>query len=232
MFEMRRKLNPEDTRERIVRAAGEVFGRHGFDGTTIRQITRRAGVNVAAVNYHFRDKAELYLRVLREAKGLAEKITLSHYPGEPEEQLRSLIFTFVRALLDPNRPAWHMQVITQEMMRPTPALDTLVREITEPVFRHLRSVIGAVAGKPVPGTKLDLLAASILGQCLFYVRSRPMIERLMPEVSRDTDRAEHIAGHIATFSLAALCELYQNKSRLARKGKASHRSRIPAFDLR
>src|ERR1700743_1045524 len=111
---MKRRLNPEDTRERIVRAAGEGFGRQGFDATTIRQITKRAGVNVAAVNYHFRDKAELYLRVLREAKALCSEIVSTDFQGEPEDHLRRFIFAFVRGLLDPARPAWHTQVITQE----------------------------------------------------------------------------------------------------------------------
>ena len=212
VFEMKRRISPEETRERIVRAAGEVFGRHGFDGTTIRQITRRAGVNVAAVNYHFRDKNELYIRVLREAKCLASEMSVTEFRGSPEERLRGFIFAFVRQLLDPERPPWHVQVITQEMMRPTPALDVLVREMTEPIFQQVRTLVGEVAETRLSRTRLDLLASSIVGQCLFYVRSRPMIERLAPELSHGPNRIERIAEHIATFSLAALCHLYRNTS--------------------
>jgi AcrR family transcriptional regulator len=229
---MKRRISPDETRERIIHAAGEVFGRHGFDGTTIRQITKRAEVNVAAVNYHFRDKAELYVRVLREAKGLCTEVALRELREDldnPEEQLRSFIFGFVRSLLDPARPAWHLQVITQEMMRPTPALDLLVREMTEPIFRRMREVIGAVAGVKLPGTELDMLASSILGQCLFYVRSRAMLERLAPELSQGPDRIERIAEHITTFSFSALCHLYKNKRSLPRNGKTPHRGRIPAL---
>jgi AcrR family transcriptional regulator len=225
---MKRRIIPEQTRERIIRAAGEVFGRHGFDGTTIRQITKRAGVNVAAVNYHFRDKAELYLRVLREAKCLAGELAATALPGTPQERLRGLIFAFVRGLLNPNRPPWHVQVITQEMMRPTPALDTLVREMTEPICRQLRGLVAAAAVTSIPTAQLDLLTASILGQCLFYVRSRPMIERLMPELSRGADRVDRIAEHIATFTLAALCHLYKEKKSPARNGGTSIRRRAPA----
>jgi AcrR family transcriptional regulator len=48
----------EKTRDKILDAAGEVFAEHGFEGATIRAITERAGANVAAVNYHFRDKSD------------------------------------------------------------------------------------------------------------------------------------------------------------------------------
>ncbi len=232
---MKRRITPDETRERIIRAAGEVFGRHGFDGTTIRQITKRAGVNVAAVNYHFRDKGELYLRVLREAKGLCSEMAFMEIRGEPEQHLRAFIHAFVRGLLDPERPAWHTQVITQEMMRPTPALDTLVREMTEPLFRQMRDVIGAVAGAKLPMITLDMLASSVLGQCLFYVRSRAMLERLAPELATGAERVDRIAGHITSFSLAALSHLYQKKNRnpgaLVRNGGVSHRSRAAAHSV-
>jgi TetR/AcrR family transcriptional regulator, regulator of cefoperazone and chloramphenicol sensitivity len=224
---MKRRATPDETRERIVRAAGEVFGRLGFEGTTVRQITRRAGVNVAAVNYHFRDKRELYMRVLREAKCFTSDLAVAEFRGGAEEQLRGFIFTFVRQLLHPDRPPWHVQVIMQEMMRPTPALDILVREMTEPIYRQMRTLIGAVAGTKLSSSKLDMIVFSVLGQCLFYVRSRAMLERLAPELSSGPDRIDGIAEHITTFSLAALCHLYKGAS--VRNGKPANRGRVPAL---
>jgi AcrR family transcriptional regulator len=52
-----------ETRERILDAAERLFAQAGFDGTSMRQITQAAGVNVAAVNYHFGTKEDLYAQV-------------------------------------------------------------------------------------------------------------------------------------------------------------------------
>jgi AcrR family transcriptional regulator len=50
----------EGTRLRILIAAEELFANFGYDGTSLRQLTQKAGVNLAAVNYHFGEKKLLY----------------------------------------------------------------------------------------------------------------------------------------------------------------------------
>ena len=53
------------TRVRILDVAESLFMEHGFEATGLRQITTRAGVNLAAVNYHFGSKEELFQAVLK-----------------------------------------------------------------------------------------------------------------------------------------------------------------------
>src|SRR6185437_4699099 len=53
-----------DTKTRILDAAEELFTEHGFEATSLRQLTTAAGVNLAAVNYHFGSKEELFQAVL------------------------------------------------------------------------------------------------------------------------------------------------------------------------
>lgn len=55
----------KETLYRILMAAESLFAEYGYDGTTLRQITQRAEVNLAAVNYHHGDKESLYLEILR-----------------------------------------------------------------------------------------------------------------------------------------------------------------------
>jgi AcrR family transcriptional regulator len=54
-----------DTRERILDTAEHLFMAHGYEGTSMRQITTGAAVNLAAVNYHFGSKESLMQEVFR-----------------------------------------------------------------------------------------------------------------------------------------------------------------------
>ena len=223
----------EDTRERIVAAAGAAFAERGFRGTTIRQITARAGVNLAAVNYYFRDKEELYLRVLREAKQCAGRIVIEDLAGTPEERVGRFIHRFVHHLLDPERPAWHGRVLALEMSDPTPALDVIIRELTAPVYQSIRALIDeALEGSATPA-ELDLFAGSIIGQCVFYSHSRPIVEQLALDLAVVPDRIERIAVHVTTFSLAGLREFRSRRvssSDKASPRRVARRQRVPLHD--
>jgi len=232
----------EDTRERIIAAAGAAFAERGFRGTTIRQITARAGVNLAAVNYYFRDKEELYLRVLREAKQCAAQIAIDDLEGTPEERVGRFIERFVHHLLDPERPAWHGRVLALEMSDPTPALDVIIRELTAPVYRSIRALIGeALQGTATPA-ELDLFTGSIIGQCVFYSHSRPIVEQLALDLAAAPNRIDRIAAHITAFSLAGLrafrshsatrttSQALPGKAAATSPRRASRRQRVPLHD--
>ena len=64
MSQAEAKQHP-DTRERILDAAEGLFVEHGFEATTMRMITGRAGVNLASINYHFGSKEALIQDVFR-----------------------------------------------------------------------------------------------------------------------------------------------------------------------
>src|SRR5690606_34005678 len=59
------EIRSSSTREAILDSAEALFARQGHDGTSMRQITSEAGVNLAAVNYHFGSKEALVQAVLK-----------------------------------------------------------------------------------------------------------------------------------------------------------------------
>ena len=110
----------DDTRRRILQAAGRIFADRGFDAATIKQITDAAKANVAAVNYHFGSKRRLYLEVLRLALPDIRQWPFHTIPGSgPKEELRSFISTVLSSMLGEDRPRWHSEVAVREIVSPT-----------------------------------------------------------------------------------------------------------------
>jgi TetR/AcrR family transcriptional regulator, regulator of cefoperazone and chloramphenicol sensitivity len=210
------QLNEEDTRQKILNAAGEVFAEHGFEGATVRAITERADVNLAAVNYHFRDKAELYNRVVVDACSAraAVRDTLAEAPESPEKRLRSLISHFLEYMLGPDRPIWKRRLMAREMANPTTALDELIEKNIRPLREEfLLPTLRELTGGRFSRRQLSLIGASVMAQCLYYHQSRPIIERLSPDFKIDKAVLEEITDHITRFSLAAIAELTRQARR-------------------
>jgi AcrR family transcriptional regulator len=204
------EVNEENTRDKILNAAGEVFSEQGFEGATIRAITERAGVNVAAVNYHFRDKAELYTRVVVDACSAraAWRDVIAEAPASPEERLRSLIYHFLQYLLDPDRAAWKRRLMAREMANPTSALDELVEKNIRPLRNEfLLPTLRELTGGKLNRRQLSLIAISVMGQCHYFLQGQPITERLNPDFKIGRPEIAEIAEHIARFSLAGVAEL-------------------------
>ncbi|MEM7579201.1 MAG: TetR/AcrR family transcriptional regulator [Cyanobacteria bacterium P01_A01_bin.80] len=62
---MKNTVTTIDTKEQILNVAEELFAEKGFAGTSLRNVIREAGVNIAAVHYHFGSKEELFIAVVR-----------------------------------------------------------------------------------------------------------------------------------------------------------------------
>ena len=209
-------LSEEKTRNKILNAAGEVFAEQGFEGATVRAITERAGVNVAAVNYHFRDKLELYTRLVVDACSAraALRDVMAEAPDSPEERLRSLIHHFLDYLLDPARPEWRRRLLARELADPTSALDELVEKNIRPLRDDfLLPVLRDLTAGKFSRRQLGYICSSVMSQCLYYLRYQPMIKRLNPGFKFGKSEIAEIADHVTRFSLAAIAELSRQPRR-------------------
>ena len=197
------------TTHRLLEAAGEVFAEHGFHRATVRQITERARVNVAAINYHFRDKAELYAAVLRQCHCAAAELggPCSFEEGTPSVRLRAFIGWFLRRLLHPDRPKWHGVLMAREMTEPTGALAGLIEEATRPQAATLRQILKDLGAGALNEERMTMLGLSIVGQCLFYVHHRPLIEALAPKFKDKPPSIDALVEHIHAFSLAGVRQI-------------------------
>src|SRR5580658_1277876 len=200
--------NPEATRARLIESAGHVFAEHGFQAATVRDICTRAGANIAAVNYHFRDKAGLYLAVLRHsmsASGQPEPREAALSAATPEEGLRLMISAMLRRMHNPNTGrACHLRIMVHELAQPTEALPRVVEEIIGPNYAAMRQILSRLLNKPPEDDLTRLCAHSIIGQVVHYAHAGPVIGLLWPALKMTPERLDAIARHISEFSLHAI----------------------------
>jgi TetR/AcrR family transcriptional regulator, regulator of cefoperazone and chloramphenicol sensitivity len=198
-------VSSDGTREKLLEAAEQVFAERGFYAATVREICRRAGANVAAVNYHFGDKLNLYTEVLlRFAHTLDVESALGDPSASPEDLLRAIIRMRLQRVFASERPDLPFRLIAQEWMRPTPAIDRVIGEAFRPLYDRFRDIVGAILGLPRDDETTRLCVHSIIGQAIHYVQGRPLLARLWPDLKMTPDQVDRIADHIADFSLAYL----------------------------
>jgi TetR/AcrR family transcriptional regulator, regulator of cefoperazone and chloramphenicol sensitivity len=196
----------DPTKVRLIEAAGEEFADKGFDATRIRAICDRAGANVAAVNYHFGDKEQLYVQTVLDAHRCGMELGQDDaaVAAGPAEQLRCFIHHFLTHVLAINHPEdWRHRLMLREMLHPTSASDVLVRESIRPHFERLQQIMRQFC-PDADARKLNALSFSVIGQCLHYRMARPVTERLIgPEAFHALD-LDFLTDHITSFCLAAL----------------------------
>ena len=196
----------DDTKAKVLEAAGEEFAVHGFDGATVRAICQRAGANTAAVNYHFGDKEQLYIRAVLEAHrcGVEMPTEAEAALGTPEERFRRYIRHFLGNILAVGDDrGWHHPLMLREMVRPGVASEALVREVIRPKFERLIALLREFRPE-ADDRRLQALAFSVIGQCLHYKMARPISERLIGEAAYADLDLDYLTDHITDFTLAAL----------------------------
>jgi TetR/AcrR family transcriptional regulator, regulator of cefoperazone and chloramphenicol sensitivity len=201
------------TRDKLIEAAGEIFAEKGLHGALIRDITRRAGANIASVNYHFHDKFELYALVLRQAhQDIVAGMNQPLSADTPEGRVRQLLSAILARALDPARPRWHTLLLGRELLQPTPAMDLLHDMLRRPAQR-----LGEVVREIRPDLseeQIMLAVCGIVAQCLFYVHHRHLAHRIFPTLPEFT--TESLVDHVVEFSLSALRGLPADRARVRR----------------
>lgn len=199
----------EDTRTKLLRAAVSVFSEHGYERATVREICRKAGANVALVNYHFGDKMELYLEVVRYSIDAAAKMkllsTAIEQNSDPGDALRQLIHGVIERLSETRQQfGLHIRFLIKEMTQPTPALSCVIDETLQPLYDALLTLIGRILDLPKNHQTTRLCTHSIMGQVSHYALARPLLAHVWPEMKMSPEQRKLVADHIADFSLAYL----------------------------
>ena len=208
-------LEGAETRERLLDAAEVLFAERGYHAASVRDITGAAGSNLAAVNYHFGGKAELYralflrrLAALRERRGRAIDEAIRS-GGDLERLLRDFAFAYLEPLVDGAVARRWSRLSLRELLDPQLSPDLFFDEMVEPTHAALAEALE----KTLPRLGPDLArqcVQSLVGQLTHlrllngYFASAPAAR-----AARNFDLSRAI-DHAARFSAAAIRELAGN----------------------
>jgi AcrR family transcriptional regulator len=154
-----------DTKERLLDAAEEVFASEGYRAASLRAITARAAVNLAAVNYHYGSKRRLVeavfarrLQAMNQARALALGLIRDEARGAGRRpEARALIAAFVEATLDHARSGPgernFMALVVRSFSDTDRTVQRAFESYTKPAFEALR-VAMAEALPDLPAAEL------------------------------------------------------------------------------
>lgn len=202
-----------DTKTALILAAGELFAERGFDGASVRAIAEKAGANVAAVNYHFGSKEDLYVATLQHViqgdtgtpvRAFLESASTVCTPRAVRAVIREAALHTFSKLSSPDRPQWRFRLLMRAMFEsPSGALDPLIDETFRPEVGELMAL--ARRARPELSEREVLLwAFSFLGQVSFYAFVREPVLRVLDTESYAREFLEAAADHVADVMVAAL----------------------------
>ncbi len=159
------------TKDRILGAAEELFAQHGFAGTSLRQVTSRADVNIAAVNYHFGSKENLVNEVFRRRMDDMTNLRLSQlktalekHPGELQPVLAAFVEPALAMSQDRHGGGAFVRVVARAYAEKNDGL----RKFLSDHYGHVLREFGKAIATCVPGLskeelywRLDFLAGAL-----------------------------------------------------------------------
>ena len=197
--------------ERLLKEAEILFAERGYHAVSVREITRVANCNLAAVNYHFGNKQNLYIEVFRSrwvprARRLQEHVknslaAQSHFSADA--MVKAIANAFLEGPLSEDEQLRHYQLITREMAHPTGAFDLVAREVMRPAFKELADVLRSVMPGGVSEERLMLNILSIFGMVLYFNFARVAVTH-MTGCQYDQAFKARLVEHITDFSLSGL----------------------------
>jgi len=193
----------EDTRRQLLEAAAGVFAEFGYHRSSTREICRRAGANVAAIHYHFGDKAELYRAVFREPfvteppqDGLAALFS----PLGRREKLQALYRFWLLPLAGDARIQRLLRLRAREEAEPSGILGDVWVQHVLPRHQQLTAFLAAETGAPGVDAEVERLSFAVVGMGISVYHMREIIGVCAPTLINGPDSLPQMAERLAGFA--------------------------------
>jgi AcrR family transcriptional regulator len=172
----------EQSRERLMHAALNLFAQQGFAKTSTREIAEAAGTNLAAISYYFGDKAGLYRTVFFEMQGKPED-EIARYAGQEltlRQALHGLYTGFIEPLRQGDVARLCMKLHAREIFEPTGLWQQEISEGIRPMHEALVQVLCRHLGLRRPDDEARRLALCLAGMGVHLHVCTDVIDELAP----------------------------------------------------
>ena len=202
------------TQEKILDSAEALFMEHGFEATTLRQITAAAGVNLAAVNYHFGSKEELFQAVLtrrldpmnQERLALLARFEQEHAPRplSAEKILAAMIIPALKLARDPQRGGENfLRLLGRAYADPAPFIRHFLSEQYATMIARFKAAFGRALPK-LPKKELSWRLHFVMGALSYTLAGTDALKLIAALNPRETDNDELLLRRLAPFLVAGL----------------------------
>jgi AcrR family transcriptional regulator len=216
--------DPRDTRERLLDAAEALFADHGRDAVSVRDIAAAAEVNLAAVNYHFQGKDNLYLEVVRRAVAAKSarhragiRATVDDHGHDLGAAIRSFFRTHLEDVLKSPEGIHFLKLFVREMHHGSSDVAAVIQDELKLMWDDLVQAILASQPGADPAVA-QWIVGSLHGQLIHFTmrwhknridRDRDDIPEAMrllfPPLADDVDvYIDRAVDHITRFSVAGI----------------------------
>jgi AcrR family transcriptional regulator len=215
------------TRQRLLDAAGPVFAEQGFDRAMGKEICKRAGVNTAAINYHFGGIENLYLALLEEIRNriaASDSIAaMSDAETDPKSKLRAFFALIVSALIRSDSSAWMGQIMGRELITPSGATEALWKNARVRMAFFKREV-AKILELPVDHPAVERGCVSVMAPMHWLlIVDRRLIKRLLPNLGLSPSNADALIDHVTDFAWAGLRAIADKERNKAKAPSAKER---------
>jgi TetR/AcrR family transcriptional regulator, regulator of cefoperazone and chloramphenicol sensitivity len=201
----------DQTRRKLIEAAGRLFADRGFAGVGVRSIVAAAGVHLSAVNYQFRDKAGLYRACVAEAVAMPRFDAIDDAAlvrAEPRDMLVKLVSLLMIDMRESGAEAWRSRLALRAIMDDDAETLDLIEELAAPKFRQLRAVLAAAgasdAGGEPDAVRVELALFSLVGSLEYVCDAPQIIDRLAPSIAKLRRHPARLAETLVDQAIAAL----------------------------
>jgi AcrR family transcriptional regulator len=202
------------TKERILDAAESLFMEHGFEATSLRSITATATVNLAAVNYHFGSKEELFQAVLtrrldpmnHDRLTLLTRLEAEAAPKalSCEKILTALFIPALTLARDPRRGSKNfLRLLGRAYADPAPFIRQFLSAQYAEMIARFKSAFGR-ALPYLPRKELSWRLHFIMGALSYTLAGTDALKLIAELRSHESDDDEILLRRLAPFLLAGL----------------------------